>query len=88
MSQADILERALADGTPKRSDVLVTLVYGSAHLGLARLAARVHDLRKRGLTINGWRDKRVPSLYWYQLVVERLEDHAQRPLFDGTVGVA
>lgn len=71
MSQVEKLSAALEDGRPHRSDELVAAVYGSAHLGLARLAARIHDLKARlpqGQTINSWRDREIETLWWYQIV--------------------
>jgi hypothetical protein len=42
----------------------VNEVYGHG-LSLARVGARVCDLKKEGFRIVGWKDKEVPSLYWY-----------------------
>ena len=68
MSQTNILYNILKDGQPHRSDELVKLVYGNQHLGLARLGARVWDIKKKyGVEIYGWADKEIRTLYWYQL---------------------
>lgn len=69
MSQLDRLYDCLYDGLPHRSDALLNDVYGSEHLGLARLAARVYDLKKRmNVQIKSWADPEHPSLTYYQLI--------------------
>lgn len=69
MSQLDLLYTALYTGEPKRSDILLKEVYGSEHLGIARLAARVYDLKKRmNVKIKSWADPEKPSLTWYKLI--------------------
>lgn len=78
MTQLDKLRMVMDDMKPHRSDELLELVYGSAHLGLARLGARVYDLRRSlppGHEIKSWRDKKRPTLTWYQqtVVVEQTD---------------
>lgn len=68
MSQIERLYDSLYSGEPKRSDILLKEVYGSEHLGIARLAARVHDLRKKGHIIKSWSDPEKQTLTWYQLI--------------------
>ena len=38
--------------------------------GIARIGARIHDLKKLGHTIEGKRDADKPSIYWYTMVNE------------------
>lgn len=67
-SQRERLWLVLQDGKPHRSDSLVAQVYGPG-LSLARLAARVFDVKDRyGVEIKGWKDKTNPVLYYYQLI--------------------
>lgn len=69
MSQIEKLYDELYDGQPHRSDELLKNVYGSEHLGIARLAARIYDLKKRmDVTIRSWPDPEHASLTWYQLI--------------------
>jgi hypothetical protein len=73
MSQADNLYKLLSDYRPHRTDEILRVVYGSQHLGIARIGARVADLkkgrhsRKAKCDITGWRDKEVQGLYWYRM---------------------
>jgi len=67
MSQINRLYNLLSDGLPHRTDQILKEVYGSEHLGIARVGARIYDLRKKGLDIRGWEDKEKPTLYYYQL---------------------
>lgn len=67
MSQIERLYKILKDGLPHRSDELLEKVYGSSHLGLARLGARCWDLKKNGYDIIGWHDPDNRTLYFYQL---------------------
>lgn len=67
-SQADRLLELLSDGKPHNTDEIQTVVYGANHLGTARIASRVNDLRNRGYEIpEAVQDKVRPTLYWYQL---------------------
>lgn len=70
MSQTAKLYEVLKDGKPHRTDEIMAVVYGSSHLGLARVGARIWDLNHKGLgryKIRGWKDENKPTLYWYQL---------------------
>lgn len=67
MSQTLKLKNLLEDGEPHRTDEIMETVYGGSHLGLARVGARIYDLKQKGLVIEGWRDEANPTLYWYQL---------------------
>ena len=43
-------------------------VYGNDHLALARVGARVFDLKSDGHVIEGKKDAERPTIYWYRLV--------------------
>lgn len=45
-------------------------VYGGSHLGIARIGARIHDLRSKGLSIEGRKDADNPAIYWYTMTVK------------------
>jgi hypothetical protein len=68
MSQVNKLYDLLYDGLPHRSDEILSVVYGSEHLGLARIASRIYDLKKKGLIIRSYPDPDKRSLTWYQLI--------------------
>lgn len=68
-SQADRLWNLLRDGRPHRTDEILSLVYGSEHAGIARIGARIADVKnKQHVEIRGHKDKQNPSLYWYQAI--------------------
>lgn len=47
------------------TDEIQEKVYGRSHLGSARIAARIHDLRKRYKILGTWIE---PPIYGYRLV--------------------
>ena len=61
------MEALLLDGYPHRTDEIMRVVYGADHLGVARIASRIADLKNRGHVLVGWKDEERPSLYWYQI---------------------
>jgi hypothetical protein len=68
LSQTDKLYNLLKNGQPVRTDAIMEAVYGNGHLGLARVGARIWDLKKKyGVQIIGFKDKEKPTLYWYQI---------------------
>lgn len=69
MSQSDRLYLLLADGLPHRTDEIVEVVYGPGCV-LARVGARIHNLKQKGHQIIGWHDENNAALYWYQLKKE------------------
>lgn len=70
MSQLDLLYDLLYDGLPHRTDEIMKVVYGSDHLGLARVGARIYDLKKRmNVIIKSWPDPEKKSLTWYQMTL-------------------
>ncbi len=68
MSQLLALYEALQDKKPHSNFELVGEVYHFKGPSIARLGARIFDLkRKYGLDIQGWKDTSDPRKYWYQL---------------------
>ena len=70
MSQTDAVIAILSDLAPHRSDELVRRVYGEGCV-LARLAARVHNAKRKvgpKWTIRSWKAPENPKLHFYQLV--------------------
>ena len=67
MSQINLILNLLQDGQAHRTDEIVKKVYGEG-LSLARVGARIWDLKKRGYAIRGWKDPKIKTLYWYQLI--------------------
>lgn len=67
MSQSSRLFLLLSDGEPHSTIEIMEKVYGGSHFGLARVGARIYDLRSEGYEINGWKDKDNPAIYWYQM---------------------
>jgi hypothetical protein len=68
MTQADRLYELLKDGKPHQTDEILRVVYGSEHMGIARIGARVADLKERGYQILGRSDPENRKLYWYKLL--------------------
>lgn len=69
-TQASRLWELLSDGQPHRTDEILQKVYGGTHLGIARVGARIYDLKKKrdGVEIRGWKDQFKKTLYWYQMI--------------------
>jgi hypothetical protein len=91
-AQTDKLYQLLLDGKPHRTDEIQISVYGAAHLGVARIGARIFDLQKKyGVKVSGWKDKIRPSLYWYKMEREepmdakKLTDEDVERLFKSTI---
>jgi hypothetical protein len=68
MTQTDRLLELLKDYKPHRTDEILREVYGSEHMGIARIGARINDLKKRGHNIFGYHDPTNRKLYVYKLV--------------------
>lgn len=67
ISQTERLWSLLRDARPHRTDEILSVVYGSEHAGIARIGARIADVKKKhNVNIKGHKDKQNPSLYWYQ----------------------
>ena len=70
LSQKELLYNLLSDQRPHRTDQIQRVVYGRNHLGLARVGARIYDIKQEyDVTITGWHDEKKPSLYWYQMTI-------------------
>ena len=67
MSQSTRLLKLLLDGNPHSTVEIMHSVYGGEHLGLSRVGARIYDLREKGYSIRGWKDRLKPTVYWYCL---------------------
>ena len=68
MTQAARLLQLLKDFRPHRTDEILREVYGSEHLGIARIGARIADLKKLGHHIIGYHDPQNQKLYFYKLI--------------------
>ena len=68
MSQANLLFNLLLDRNWHRTDEILEKVYGFDHVGIARVGARIADLKRKGCVIYGKPDKMKHSLYWYRLI--------------------
>ena len=66
-SQTTRLLELLSDGLPHRTDNILQVVYGSEHLGIARIGARIADLRET-YEIIGYKCPERKSLYFYKLL--------------------
>jgi hypothetical protein len=69
ISQSERLLNLLKDGRPHRTDEILAKVYGSEHLGVARISARINDIKRQGYQITGYKDNRNTALYWYKMDV-------------------
>lgn len=68
-TDADRLLYLLSDGMPHRTDEICAKVYGLNKKGIARIASRASDLRKRGHDIPMAKaDEHNSKLYWYRLI--------------------
>lgn len=68
-SQAERLYNLLQDGQAHSTIEIMERVYGNDHLGLARVGARIYDVKKRyGVEVEGRKDNERKSIYWYRLV--------------------
>ena len=81
MSQKDSLFILLSDGEPHSTIEILEVVYGGSHLGLARVGARIYDLRRGGYDIQGWKDKDNPAIYWYQMILVKADSYKVQTTF-------
>ena len=89
MSQADRMLEVLKDCQPHSTPDLLLRVYGSEHLGIARVGARIFDLKAKlpeGYEIRSWRDPKRKTVWVYQLV--KLEPAKEAELFPSRLGVS
>ena len=81
-SQAEKLRRLLSDGQPHSTIEILERVYGGSHLGIARVGARIHDLKAKGHEITGWKDEKNPAVYFYRMKVKP-KGHYETVMRDG-----
>ena len=67
-SQTTKIHKILSEGRPIRTDEIMDRVYGNDHLGLARIGARIWDIKKKGIRIESWPDKEHSTLWWYAII--------------------
>lgn len=68
-SQTVKLLNLLSDFKPHRTDEILKKVYGNSHLGIARISARVYDLKKKyHCNIKCIKDRKNPTLSFYQII--------------------
>jgi biotin operon repressor len=67
-SQLEKLLKLLLDKKPHSTVEILKKVYGADHLGLARVGARIWELRKEGYKIGGRKHPIKQSVYIYQMV--------------------
>ena len=80
MSQTSRLLDLLKSGRWIRTDYILEAVYGDDHLGIARIGARIADLKNRGAVIEGRRDPKKPSLYWYRMTKSPVKNPESGPV--------
>jgi hypothetical protein len=69
-SQAERLRVLLSDGLEHSTPEIQRVVYGGDHLGTARIASRVTDLRDKGHEVTGRKDADNPAIDWYRMAVK------------------
>lgn len=67
MSQADVMLRLLSDYQPHSTREIVERVYGLNAPSIARVGARIYDLKQQGHVIESWTDKENRTIQWYRL---------------------
>lgn len=68
MTQAARILQLLKDYRQHNTVEILRDVYGSEHLGIARIGARIADLKKLGHHIIGYHDPQNRKLYVYKLI--------------------
>ena len=68
MSQKQRLLNLLSDCEWHSTIEICDVVYGYDHAGLARVGARIWELRRAGHNIEGKRDSKHQTIYWYRLI--------------------
>lgn len=69
-SQTTRIFTFLSDGSWHSNFTLIKNIYKMNGPASARLAARIHDLKKRGYTIESRRDKVNRKRHWYRMELE------------------
>jgi hypothetical protein len=67
LSQSKRLFNLLKDGKEHSTVEILEVVYGGSHTGLARVGARIKDLKDDGRDIDGYFKPGSRSVYWYRL---------------------
>lgn len=68
MSQTEKLYELLKDGQEHSTIEIMEKVYGGSHLGLARVGARIYDIKKKyGVRIEGRTNTVNPTIYHYRM---------------------
>lgn len=69
-SQTERLRRLLSDGEEHSTVEIQERVYGGSHLGIARIASRIFDLRSKGCEITTRKDKSNPAISYYKMTIK------------------
>lgn len=88
MAQADRLISLLNDRREHSTLEILDYVYGVKFRGIARISARIHELKKKGYQIEGKKDIFDSSIYWYRLVGVNSEPCSPAASVPQTVGAA
>ena len=68
MSQTSDMYALLSDYKPHSTKEILKEVYGNSHLGIARIGARIYDIKgKYRVQIESWQDPIKHSIWWYQI---------------------
>jgi len=68
MSQVLDMYALLSDYKPHSTKEILKEVYGSSHLGIARIGARIYDIKDRfRVQIKSWQDPVRKTIWWYQM---------------------
>ena len=69
MTQCERLWALMSDYKAHRVDEILEVVYTQDGPSIARVSARLWDLRQmKGLKLKRWRDPHKKTLYWYQFL--------------------
>ena len=80
MSQTAKLKELLLDTEPHNTLEIRQVVYGNEILNMARIAARVNDLKKEGYVIKGFKKD---GKYWYQMqTAKTFEFKESKPIYN------
>lgn len=73
-TQTERLWNLLSDHKPHRTDQILKLVYGNKKLGIARISARVYDIKRMfNKEIESYKDPVKQTLWWYRLTGKKYE---------------
>jgi hypothetical protein len=91
MSQVERLHDVLIDWQWHSTVELLDRVYGLDHSGIARISARVLDLKRKlpaNLTIESRQDKQHPTVWFYRICPAKPIEPPRMDLFQGMTGEA